>query len=467
MIFVMPFIYKSQQNKSGVDLSWPPNRPMQKNIQEGLARPYFFPKLSPAVWITLCYLLFSILWILLSDSLASQLAGHNEAFFQQIQVFKGLVFVLLSGLLLFGFSQKLYSNIRVTSLQKEKVAEKFYALNETIREGVFDYDFVQDKAVLNDKAMLFFPGHSNKMEHFWDKFQSRIHPDDVEKQLAEYEAICREGKQSWKTEYRMLGTDNRYHVVMCHVYMLRHPGETKPFRCIGAIQDVSDLRKLQAEKHEQQLKHKRTLAASIIRAQENERNRWAEELHDNVCQILAVASLYAGDICAKPGQAKRVGPELKKLLSDSIREIRQLSAQIKKPSFDDTSLLQSIYQLIANIRRVNDVRFDVDGAKLNESKLCDEQKLMIFRIVQEQLNNIIKYAEASQVHIQLDNEKEQVMVTVKDDGKGFDTTQVKTGIGLRNLQSRLQVYGGQLHIESAPGKGCSLQASFKIKYDKE
>lgn len=88
---------------------------------------------------------------------------------------------------------------------------------------------------------------------------------------------------------------------------------------------------------------------------------------------------------------------------------------------------------------------------------------MIYRVVQEQVNNIVKYAEARSVEIKLDNtSSNQVLITVRDDGKGFDPEKVKTGIGLRNIQSRLQVYNGQMVIHSSPGNGCLLEASFPI-----
>ena len=88
---------------------------------------------------------------------------------------------------------------------------------------------------------------------------------------------------------------------------------------------------------------------------------------------------------------------------------------------------------------------------------------MIYRVVQEQVNNIVKYAEASSVEIKLDNTStSQVLVTVRDNGKGFEPEKVRTGIGLRNIQSRLQVYNGSLVIHSSPGNGCLLEASFPV-----
>ena len=438
---------------------------MEKKISLQLFSAVAPVRLSPAAWLTLSYLVLSILWILLSDSIAARLShpGHHYLTFQNIQVVKGIFFVFLSGIFLFLLSKKLYTGIHKSYELKESIEKKFLVLNEMAREGIFDYNFKEEKAALNDKMKFFFPAIGNTISNFWEVYKTRIHPEDLEKQVQEFEEILRAGKQTWQTEFRLLGTDGKYYFVISNAYIIRDKTTGEPMQLIGAIQDVSDLRRLQNEYAGQQLKHKRALAASIIRAQEIERNRWAEELHDNVCQILSVANLYTSDICSNEEHAKTMAPEVKKLIAESINEIRQLSSNIKPPSFNKETLLESIERLSANINRVNSVHFTLTTARFDESRLCPEQKLMIYRIVQEQFNNIIKYAEASEVEVRLSiSENNKIEISVKDNGKGFDTSEIKTGIGLRNIQSRLQVYNGTLNIQSSPGNGCVVNASFLL-----
>ncbi len=438
---------------------------MEKKPFLPVLSPATLPRLSPAAWLTLSYLILSISWIIWSDSIAAKLShpDHHYLTFENIQVIKGIFFVFLSATLLFLLSRKLYTGIHKSYEQKETIERKFTVLNEMAREGVIDYNFKEEKAILNDKMKFFFPSIGNTISNFWEVYQTRIHPEDLQKQVAEFTEIVNSPKQTWQTEFRLLGTDGKYYSVISNAYIIRDKETSQPVQLIGAIQDVSDLRRLQNEYAGQQLKHKRTLAASIIRAQEIERNRWAEELHDNVCQILSVANLYTSDICSNEEHAKTMAPEVKKLIMESIHEIRQLSANIKTPSFNKETLPESIDRLAANINRVKSVHFTLVTARFDESKLCAEQKLMIYRIVQEQFNNIIKYAEASQVVVRLAiAENNNIEISIKDNGKGFDTTQIKTGIGLRNIQSRLQVYNGDMKIKSTPGYGCSLSASFKL-----
>ena len=88
-------------------------------------------------------------------------------------------------------------------------------------------------------------------------------------------------------------------------------------------------------------------------------------------------------------------------------------------------------------------------------------KVNLFRIIQEQLNNIAKYAAASQVWIHIDAKK-SLLVTVRDDGKGFDPSVKPKGIGLMNIRNRAELYEGKMELTSSPGKGCSLSLSFPL-----
>lgn len=421
------------------------------------------PKISSSAVLAISYLILSVVWIMLGDSLAAEIAGNDTVLYEKIQSLKGLFFIVVSAVFLYLFSRKLYLGIELSHLKAESVQKKYQALNEAAREGLFEYDYKENKASLNTKMKFFFPADGNEIPDFWQNCQRRIHPDDMERLSREYEEVVRTYRQIWKSEFRLLGADDKFYRVISNAYLIRHTTTNELIRLIGAIQDISDLRSLQTDYYEQKLKHRRALAASIIQAQETERTRWAEELHDNVCQILSVANMYAIDITDHPENLPALGPQLKKLVAESINEIRQLSATIRTPAFDQETLVESIEKLSANINRLQPVSIQLDNDSLNEGELENDKKLMIYRVVQEQVNNIVKYAEASSVEIKLDNTStSQVLVTVRDNGKGFEPEKVRTGIGLRNIQSRLQVYNGSLVIHSSPGNGCLLEASFPV-----
>lgn len=126
---------------------------MEKKIFVPVLSLVKLPRLSPAAWLTLSYLILSISWILWSDSIAAKLShpDHHYLTFENIQVIKGIFFVFLSATLLFLLSRKLYTGIHKSYEQKETIERKFTVLNEMAREGVIDYNFKEEKAILNDK----------------------------------------------------------------------------------------------------------------------------------------------------------------------------------------------------------------------------------------------------------------------------------------------------------------------------
>lgn len=414
-------------------------------------------------WLASGYLVTGCCWLIVGDSLAAKLAGGHKVQYRYLLSAEAALFMLLTSIFLYLYSRNLYAGIRKADLRSEELRTKYLALNDAASEGFFDYSFPEKKAIINAKMSYYFPGEHQEIHSFVTRFSDRLHPDDLERVTREYKDVAKHRSAVWKSEFRLLGANGCYSRLLSHAHILRDEGTGKPLRLLGAILDITNLRNLQTEYYEQKLHHKRALAASIIMAQEVERTRWAQELHDNVCQILSVANMYAIDIADHPENIKTLGPQLKKLLNESISEIRQLSAAIRTPAFDQETLAEAILKLSANINRLSPLQFIVVLDKFFEASLDNDKKLMIYRVVQEQVNNIIKYAEASSVRVSLDNTSSgKVQINVTDDGKGFDPVQAMAGIGLKNIRSRLQVYNGTLEIQSTPGSGCTLKASFPL-----
>ncbi|MCW3117894.1 MAG: hypothetical protein JWM28_1976 [Chitinophagaceae bacterium] len=424
----------------------------------------FVPRrLSPAAWLTVTYLLISVLWILGSDRIAAIISGDDRLLLENIQAAKGLFFVLISSTVLFILSRKFYNDLRASFQQQEAIQAKYNAVNEVSRDGLFDCDLMSRRARINNKMKFFFPFNSNEVDDFWEKYQKRIHPDDSSRLLHEFETLVDSGKSTWLREYQLLGRDNKYYTVISNVYIIRDTVTGDAVRLIGALHDITELRNLQAENYEQRLWHKQQMTDVIIRAQENERDRWAVELHDNVCQVLGVAKMYLSEIGPHNASSEALLPEANKMISLALDEIRQLSYSMKPPSFDKMTLSESIDNLVSNVRRIKPFVFSLNMDHFQEQQVADDRKLLIYRIIQEQLSNIVKYAAAGKVDVTvaIDRSRE-IHVTIKDNGQGFDPHQVKAGIGLRNIESRIQAHRGILKIQSSPGSGCTLFASFSL-----
>jgi two-component system sensor histidine kinase UhpB len=146
-----------------------------------------------------------------------------------------------------------------------------------------------------------------------------------------------------------------------------------------------------------------------------------------------------------------------KNLQLAINEIRKISKSLVPPVMDKNGLIDSVQDLIENIRLVNP--FSINFLYENEElrNVSPKQQLALYRIVQEQFNNIIKHAQAHNVHIELSENNNFIDLWIKDDGKGFDPKERRKGVGLSNILSRIELFDGKLEVISAKGKGCTLK----------
>jgi len=230
------------------------------------------------------------------------------------------------------------------------------------------------------------------------------------------------------------------------------------------INDVTERVRLEKELAQQQKLKQQQITEVVLGAQERERFELGQELHDNINQILATSKLYL-DVALEENEPRiELLSKSRKNISMAIEEIRKLSRELITPTINnDLGLIQTIKELIRSIQSVKKMRIRLQISGLDENSLLPEQKINIYRIIQEQLNNILKHAQASAVVITLNKENERIWLQVSDDGRGFDTRIRRKGIGISNIISRAELYNGRVEIDSAPGKGCRLEVILNSK----
>jgi PAS domain S-box-containing protein len=226
--------------------------------------------------------------------------------------------------------------------------------------------------------------------------------------------------------------------------------------------DITEKIQLQNQLVEEKIRRQQEIAKAVIDAQESERETLGRELHDNISQVLTTARLYLN--CAKdtPALQESMIKRSVDTISSAIEEIRRLSKSMIETFHKEVGLELSLNDLIENVRLAQQFSIDLEFKVQDEKQLDDKLKMTIFRIVQEQLNNTVKHAAASQVYIAIVQKNRLLQITIADDGKGFDTDQKRTGIGITNIISRTELFNGRVKIESAPGHGCRMQVSFTI-----
>jgi two-component system, NarL family, sensor histidine kinase UhpB len=216
---------------------------------------------------------------------------------------------------------------------------------------------------------------------------------------------------------------------------------------------------------EKELDHKnQQMIEAVLNAQEHERKIIGEELHDNINQILTAIKINLGFILGHEELRKDLVSRCLDNASFAIEEVRKLSRALILPSnLRELGLIPSVNILVNDIQAVTTLNIGVNAVDFNENFLNEEQKTALYRIIQEQMNNILKHAKASNVHIQISNNAEGIELSISDDGRGFDSSVKRNGVGFYNISNRVKLFNGSLIIDSAPGKGCLLSAWIQSK----
>ena len=210
------------------------------------------------------------------------------------------------------------------------------------------------------------------------------------------------------------------------------------------------------------------LSARLVQAQETERRAISRELHDEVGQSLSAVLIELRNLSTRltvrPEEQTRQHLEtIKGLVESTIRVVRNMALLLRPSMLDDLGLVPALKWQAREVSK----RTSMDVSVAAESwcdDLPDEYKTCIFRVVQEALHNCSSHACASNVRIRVQQAKHRVTLSIQDDGKGFDSEQVK-GLGLLGIQERVAHLGGNCSVHSAPGSGTILSIDLPLPQD--
>jgi signal transduction histidine kinase len=193
---------------------------------------------------------------------------------------------------------------------------------------------------------------------------------------------------------------------------------------------------------------------------EDEVKRIAHSLHDEATQLLAAVYLSLDQVEREiyPFAQERL-QDVKDLLKEVDLEIRRLSHELRPSILDDLGLIPAIEFLSEGVAKRSGLRISIEPSK--SKRLPAPMETVLYKVVQEALNNVVKHAQATSVKIRLRNSEKAVQCSIVDDGVGFDTGKSKTdskerGFGLLGMREKLERLGGAVRIESAPAQGTKL-----------
>jgi len=202
-----------------------------------------------------------------------------------------------------------------------------------------------------------------------------------------------------------------------------------------------------------QTRFEKTLLETQLEIQEQTFTQISQEIHDNIGQVLSLVRLNVNRL-SSAGNEESIN-QTDRLLGRAITDLRHLSHNLNSDYLKRSGLAEALAQLLNNLERTG--KFTTSfSCHADAEHFTDDGSIILYRIVQEVINNIIKHADANHIAISISEDKTSTFITVADNGKGFDASVVKGGIGLKNILSRAQMIGASVNIKSAVNKGTTI-----------
>lgn len=345
--------------------------------------------------------------------------------------------------------------------------ERFEMVTKATNDVIWDWDLLTDKFWWSDNYYTHFGYDRNTTPEDFRSWDDRVHPEDKERVVSRMFSTVRKREPFWTDEYRFLNANGEIaYVLDCGYTLFTEDG--KPYRMVGAMMDITERIKAQAElkameqeRLQLKLQEQKKITRAMIRGQEKERSQLGRELHDNISQLLAAIKMKLGFSLSHPEKSMTFIQECLDNIQEAITETRNLSHRMVMPRFAESSLKDELTNLLSLYHHMDrKTNLSIEGVLENEIPALVKETL--YRIAQEQLHNIDKYAQASKVNLQIRAYDGYISMRIEDNGVGFDTTRKRNGIGLTNVHNRAESYNGTALVLSEPGKGCQLLVEIPI-----
>lgn len=200
---------------------------------------------------------------------------------------------------------------------------------------------------------------------------------------------------------------------------------------------------------------------AILEAEEKERRRIAQDLHDGVGQLLSAAKLNLSNLENKitiENEEQQIAMQnALSLVDDSVKEVRAVSHNMMPNTLIKLGLGSAVREFITKLGNAPTLKVDLEIVGL-DTRIDNQVETVLYRVIQEIVNNIIKHANASHISMQLIRHETELNVMIEDNGIGFDTNKLESfdGIGLKGIQTRIEFLNGTVHFDSTPGRGTTV-----------
>lgn len=334
---------------------------------------------------------------------------------------------------------------------------------DAARMGIWEWDIGRDQIEWSGNVQRIFDLPANRTPATLDAFIAIIAPQDRERVSRQISEVFRTGQNSYVSEYQVVMQDGS-------VRWFESRGEPerdeagRPVRMLGTIVDVTSRKNAEIalqQARERELHAREEFARHLLTAQEQERQRLANELHDGLGQNLSLVKNRMHLALEIPDLPAALADHLKavaQIASDAIAEVRSLSQNLRPIQIEQLGLTAALHGLIEQVSDSTATQIEGRLESVDEVLQADAAT-HLYRIVQEALNNILKHSRARHATVALRRDVGMLHLDIRDDGAGFAMGAGNGGLGLTSMGERAQMLGGALALASEPGKGTRVQVN--------
>jgi PAS domain S-box-containing protein len=284
------------------------------------------------------------------------------------------------------------------------------------------------------------------------------HASTADEEIALFARIASGEIGDFSVQQEQVRKDGHVYVVQSSVSLVRSSSNA-PLYCLAYVEDLTERQRHQFE----------ALAKQALSVQEEERTRLSRELHDDVGQSLTALKLTLRRVqqnCSH-GQATECLRQANAATEHLMADVRAIAYRLRPAQLDDLGLMSSLRWHLDKVARPAGLEV-VLGGNLGNERLPEALELCCFRVVQEALTNVLKHARASQLQVGLNRVDVRILLTLRDNGVGFDVTRHylvpdnSRSLGLIGMRERVAAAGGRLEVKSSPGQGAEIRAWFLL-----
>ena len=357
-----------------------------------------------------------------------------------------IVLIAVLALLIVGLLWQRARKRKAEAVMRE-AEERFRVMADNTPSLVWMCDPRGKITYLNERRIA-FTGPDLKAG-YGDSWAAYVHPDDVKGILDRLSQALKD-RQPFSMEYRLRRSDG-VHRQMFDIASPRMNGDGSFAGFIGSAIDVTD------QKLAQQALEK--VSGQLIEAQENERSRIARDLHDDICQRLALLSMEIEQANHSQNGSPKNLEEIRKHCSEIAGDVQSLSHELHSSKLDYLGVVAAIRGFCSEFSTQHKVSIAFTDSNV-PGHLSKDVSLCLFRVTQEALHNAVKYSGTNQFTVRISGSADEVQLEVRDAGTGFDVAEAKKsrGLGLVSMQERVHLVHGSLSVESQTGMGTRILA---------